>query len=473
VARSNSSLSPPDRSRQLAKWVLAVVFAAVGAGIAYGWTSHARGNAAGDSQDDQTSAAGGGSGEAQKLKVKVVHPRKGGITRTTTQPGVLHAFQYADLYAKASGFLIAQAVDIGDTVERGQELAEIYDPEREQQVEQAAAAVQQGQAEVEQSLARVKTAEAMVESAKAFVEEKQAQVATYAAARKYHRKEYLRYIELTQQKAIDQRVSDEKEKQYESALAAEQEAEAAVKTAQADLTKAQAEVTTAKANVTAARAKVQVLEAAETQAEILVQYLKLTSPYDGVVTNRNYHRGDFIRSADQGSQPPVLSVARTDRIRVVVYIPDRDVPFLDRGDEAVVRVDALSGEEFRGKVSRYSAYEDPANRTMRAEIDLPNPTGRLREGMYGGVTILLEPPSDSLLLPSSALHKESESGEGELFVVQGGHARRRKVKLGRDNGIVVEVTGGLTTKELVVVSYSGSLEDDEPVDAGPVDEKAP
>jgi len=385
---------------------------------------------------------------------------------------VLHAFQYADLYAKASGFLIAQAVDIGDTVERGQELAEIYDPERQQQVEQAAAAVQQGQAEVEQALARVKTSEAMVESAKAFVEEKQAQVATYAAARKYHRKEYLRYIELTQQKAVDQRVSDEKEKQYESALAAEQEAEAAVKTAQADLTKAQAEVTTAKANVTAARANVQVLKAEETQAEILVQYLKLTSPYNGVVTNRNYHRGDFIRSADQGSQPPVLSVARTDRLRVVVYIPDRDVPFLDRGDEAVVRVDALSGEEFRGKVSRYSAYEDPANRTMRAEIDLENPTGRLREGMYGGVTILLEPPSDNLLLPSSALHKESESGEGEVFVVQGDHARRRKVKLGRDNGIVVEITGGLATKDLVVVSYSGSLEDDEPVEAEPVDESS-
>jgi RND family efflux transporter MFP subunit len=310
----------------------------------------------------------------------------------------------------------------------------------------------------------------MVKIAQASVEEKKAQVASYAAARKFHQKEYLRYIELTQQKAVDFRVSDEKEKQYESALAGEQEAEAAVKTAEAEVAKSEAAVTAAEADMAAARANVLVLKAREAQANILVQYLKLTSPYKGVVTSRNYHRGDFIRSADQGSQPPVLSVARTDRMRVVVYIPDRDVPFLDRGDEAVVRVDALSGEEFRGPVSRYSDREDPENRTMRTEIDLPNPTGRLREGMYGGVTILLEPPSDNLLLPSSALHERSETGEGAVFVVHAGHARRQKVKVGRDNGIVTEITGGLNEHDLVVVSYSGSLEDGEPVDAEPIDQ---
>ena len=131
----------------------------------------------------------------------------------------------------------------------------------------------------------------------------------YVASREYLQKEYVRFIELAQQKAIDQRVADEAEKEYQSAIAAEQEAKAAVKTAEADSAKAQAEVTTAKANVAAALAQVRLLEARETRANIMVEYLKLLSPYQGVVTRRNYHRGAFIRSADQGSQPPVLSVA--------------------------------------------------------------------------------------------------------------------------------------------------------------------
>lgn len=451
--------------------------AAAGAGLSYGFTRYAQrysdAEAGGDSRAGGRIADGKEeTAEASKLKVKVVHPRQGGIARTTTQPGVLHAFEYADLYAKASGYLTAQSVDIGDTVERGQSLAEIYDPERQQEVEQAAAAVQQGKAEVKQAEARVETAEAAASAAAALVEERKAEVGKYVASREYLQKEYVRFIELAQQKAIDQRVADEAEKEYESAIAAEQQAKAAVKTAEADLCKAQAEVATAKANVAAALAQVRLLEARETRANIMVEYLKLLSPYQGVVTKRNYHRGAFIRSADQGSQPPVLSVARTDLMRVVVYVPDRDVPYLDRGDEAVVRVDALPGEEFRGKIARFSEFEDEANRTMRAEIDLPNPSGRLHEGMYGGVTILLEPPSDRLSVPSSTLHKESESGEGSVFVVRGGQAKLQKVRIGQDNGLVAEIVSGLRVQDLVVASYSGSLEDGEPVEAEMVDQDA-
>ncbi len=473
-ADQGSPHSASVASGAVLRWALAIVLAlAAGAGIAYEVTSQGESNAQskakGSSEADQSGENGADQSQASRLKVKVVHPRKGGLTRTTTQPGVLHAFEYADLYAKASGFLTAQVVDIGDTVERGQVLAEIYDPEREQEVEQAAAAVEQGKAQVQQALAKVTTAEAAVTAAKALVKQRKADVARYVAARKYHEKEYLRYIELTQQKAVDYRVSDEKQKQYESSLSAEEEAKAAVKTAQADLAQAEADVETAKANVAAARANVRILTAREQQADILVRYLKITSPYDGVVTNRNYHRGDFIRSADQGTQPPMLSVARTDRMRVVVFVPDRDVPYLDRGDEAVVRVDAFAGEEFRGRVSRFSEYEDPTNRTMRAEIDLPNPSGRLREGMYGGVSILLEPPSNKLVIPSSALQKKTEAGEAEVFVADGDRARRRKIQVSRDDGIRSEVSGGLSERDQVVVSYSGSLEDGEPIIAQAVD----
>lgn len=444
---------------------------AVGAGLAYAWKAYGSQRSHQESDDEgSNSPSGDGSGDGNeedraRLKVKVVHPRRGGLARTTTQPGVLHAFQYADLYAKESGYLTAQAVDIGDTVTRGQLLAEIYDPEVQHRAEEAAAAVEKAKAEIELAAAKITAAEADVAAAEAVISQRQAQVGKFTAARTFREKEFIRYVELARKRAIDQRIADEKQAEYESALSAETEAEAAVKTAQADLQRALAEVVREKAELSAARANLRVREAAQKAAQIMAEYLQLTSPYDGVVTNRNYHRGAFIRAAEQGNQPPVLSVARTDLMRVVVYVRDIDVPLLDRGDEAVVRIDALRGEEFRGEVARFSEYEDPANRTMRAEIDLPNPTGRLREGMYGAVTILLQPPTDHLTIPSGALHERTEQGEGTVFVVHGHTANETSVRVSRDDGIRAEVIEGLDEDDSVVVSYSGSLEDGEPVDA--------
>lgn len=442
---------------------------AVGAGVTYGRSNeegqdgHSNSNVRTAVQTEQGSQESEKAPQASRLKVKVVRPRKGGLTRTTTQPGVLHAFEYADLHAKASGFLTSQIVDINDTVERGQVLVEIYDPERKGEVEYATAAVEQSKAQVQQAMARLLEAKSAVKAAKALVKQREAEVERCTAARKFHGKEYLRFIELTHEKAVDFRVSDERQNQYEAGLAAEKEALAAVATAKADLAVAEASVETADARVLVSNSNVRMLSARARQAEILAEYLKIISPYDGVVTNRNYHRGDFIRAADQSDRRPVLSVARTDRMRVVVRSPDRDIPYLDRGDEAVVHLDAFGQEEFRGKVSRFSEYEDSANRTMRVEVDLLNPTGRLREGMYGGVTILLTPPNDHLVIPLSALHESTAAGKAELFMVRGDRARRETVRIGADDGIRSEVIGGLREDDRMIVSYSRSLEDGERV----------
>lgn len=492
---------PTVTARRSAWWkrALAILVAgALGAGAAYGWTKSGT-NDGGQSPDgsarssDKNSLASqGGSGrsdsgnsnvsgsktsaggarDAGRLPVKVAHPKKGGLARTTTQPGVLHAFEYADLFSKASGYLTYQVVDIGDTVERGQTLAEVYDPERQQEVEEEAAAVEEAKAQAQRAEARVTAGQAAVTAAKAVLNQRKAEVARYTANRQYREKEYVRYIDLTQQRAIDFRVSDEKEKEYQASLGAEKESKAAVATAEAELAEKIADVVTLKATVASAWANVRSLEARERRANIMVQYLTISSPYKGVVTRRFYHRGAFVRAAGQSNDTPLLSVARTDRMRVVVYVRDRDVPYLDRGDEAVVRIDALDGEELHGTVARYSEYLDPANRTMRAEIDLENPTGRLREGMYGPVTILLERPSDHLTIPSGALSERGEGGEGSVFVVHGHRADKTTVRVGRDNGLRAEILDGLTSDDAVVISYSGSLEDGEPVDADRIDEES-
>ncbi|MBW3542811.1 MAG: efflux RND transporter periplasmic adaptor subunit, partial [Planctomycetes bacterium] len=170
-----------------------------------------------------------------------------------------------------------------------------------------------------------------------------------------------------------------------------------------------------------------------------------------------------IRSADDGAERPLLCVARTDRVRVVVQIPDADVPYLHVGHPVRVRIDALGGEEFTGTVSRIACRQDRRTRCMRAEIDLANSRGRLGDGMYGGVTISVPASSESLTVPHSCLVGQSPGSQrATVYVWSDGRVRQTPVAIARSNGEQVELFSGLSPSELVVVNPPEGLLDGAP-----------
>ena len=129
-------------------------------------------------------------------RVRVKRGRRGEIRRTTTQPGTLHAFESADLFAKVPGYLKEQNVDIGDRVKRGELLAVIDAPELIKDAEQAAEAVEQSRVAVTQAEARVKTAENEAKAAEATVSQAEAEVERYSSDRKFREKETARHKRL-------------------------------------------------------------------------------------------------------------------------------------------------------------------------------------------------------------------------------------------------------------------------------------
>jgi RND family efflux transporter MFP subunit len=397
--------------------------------------------------------------EPDAVRVEVVRPSGGGIERQTTQPGSVIAYESADLFAKVSGFLKTQNVDIGSRVQRGEVLAEIDAPEFIKAVDQGNAAVDQAKAQVIQAEARITTAIALRDAAQAAVKQADAEIDRAAAVRSFREKQYARIKNLYDLKSIDERLVDEKLDEMEAARATEAAARAAVLTAKAQVGAAEAKIDQARADLTDAQAKVEVEEATVGKSKVFVEYTKITSPYDGVVTKRNFFRGAFIRSPDQGGLVPLLSVSRTDVMRVIVQVPDRDVPFISSGNAAKVQIDALPGSEFPGKVSRMADAEDPLTRTMRVEIDLPNPQNTLREGMYGRVTIRLSQVANALTIPSSCLIGTVQDGQADVFVIQDGVARQREVRVGADNGLRMEILGGLTAADSVVKRHNGPLKD--------------
>ena len=432
-------------------WFMALVVVAGSGLAAFAWTHSAKKAVAAEGPEGHDSASA-------RIRVEVAHPVQGGLERTTTQAGSVHAFEHARLYAKVSGYLKVQNVDIGDTVKQGQVLAEVDVPELLKAVDQAAASLDQAKAKVKQSAAKIKSAEADREAAAAQVRQSQAEVETQNAKLSYRKKEFDRIKSLVARQAVEQKLADEQLDQYEATIAAKHVAEATVLTSKAQESAMAAKIDQAQADLAESQANVEVAEADLAKAKVMADYMRIISPYDGVVTLRSYHRGDFVRSAAEGGAVPILAVARIDHMRVVLPVPDRDVPFVNRGDPATVRIDALPGREFHGVVSRFAESEDPESRNMRTEVDLPNDDAVLRDGMYGRVTILLEPAAKrSVTIPSSSLIEQSGSGEGAVYVVRDGKAVRVKIHVGKDNGLLAEINTGLSAADSVIIRYNGAI----------------
>ena len=400
------------------------------------------------------------------LPVEVTHPRPGGIERTTTQAGSVHAFEHASLYAKLSGYLEVQNVDIGDRVKLGQLLAVIEDPEIDKAVDQSQAALDQALAKVRVAEAQIRSARAASEAAGALVKVSDATVDARVSNQNLQDKQLKRIAGLVARRAVEEKLEDEQRDRFDVAVADVGVARAEVLSAKATVTNKEALIEEAQADLVETQANVEVAQANLAKAKVMQDYTRITSPYDGVVTVRSFHRGDFIRSAVEGGNIPMLAVARTDLMRVVMPIPDTDVPFVNKGDKAVFQIVALPGRTFTGTVSRYSETEDPGSRNMRTEIDLPNPDGKLREGMYGSVTVVLQAAAPkSVTIPSSGLLGQTGTGDGSVYVVRDGKAHKVDVRVGNDNGVETEILSGLVLEDQVITTYNGSLTEGTPVKA--------
>jgi RND family efflux transporter MFP subunit len=398
------------------------------------------------------------AGEPSAPTVDVVKPRPGGIARTIQQPASLHSFETVDLYAMVSGYLKSQEVDIGSRVKKGAVLAEINVPRDAKAVDEAAALVEQARAQIAQAEARVTMAGAQRDAAAAAVQVAESDLVRLAARKQFAEKQFARVTGLVAEKAATKLLVDEQQRDLEAATAAERTGHSQVQSTRATLLAAHAAVDQAKADAVEASAALGVAEARLAKARVNLDYAKIRAPFDGVMTRRTFHPGALIHAATEGGNQPLLTVKRTDVMRVVVLVPDRDVVLTHVGNPATVSVDALADQAFTGTLARIARAED-AERLMRVEIDLPNPTGVLCDGMYGKATITLERDTKNLTLPPACVVEHRGRSHGVVYLVRDGLARRTEVKLGVDNGSLVEVLSGIGPDDAVIVHAAAPVED--------------
>ncbi len=407
---------------------------------------------------------GNGGAHGKAVRVRVVRPQQGGVERTLTRPGTVRAYEFARLFTKVSGYLQGQKVDIGSRVTKDELLATIYAPELEADVRKAEADLAKAKSQVEVTKARLAATEAMQRESEAKVGQAEADVESARAMSTLRQLEYKRVRSLVKQGAVDRELVDEKNQARRAAEASERSSEKALVTAKAGVAAARADITRARADLDEAKAQVQVADAVLSRARTWQGYTQIHAPYTGVITQRGYHNSDFIRAGTAGgTEAPVLTVTRTDVMRIVVWVPDPDVPYTRPGQKATLRVTSMPDRTFTGTVSRTADAEDPDSRTMRTEVDLPNPDGALKEGMYGTLTIHLGRSKHGLTIPSDCLFGPEQEHKRSVYVVKDGKAQRVAVLVGQNDGIRAEALEGLSANDQVIEQHDPGLADGVPV----------
>jgi RND family efflux transporter MFP subunit len=305
-------------------------------------------------------------------------------------------YQQIDIHAKVAGFVSAIPVDIGDRVKAGDVIATLEIPELQEDLKQAAAAVDAARDDVRLSQAN------------------------YQAAHDVFTR--LQQVAREHPKLV----------------------------AQQDLDDLRAKDQAAAAGLAGAQRHVEETEAAQSREMALVAYSRLTAPFEGVVTRRYADVGALIQagtsSTTQGTA--VVSLAQENVLRVMFPVPESAVSSVRLGEPVQIAVSGLH-RYVTGAVTRFSRELNDQTRTMETEVDIPNDDLSITPGMYGWAELTLEEHRDTLNLPLQAV---AIGAHPDVYLInKDDQLEERPVTLGMETAGRVEITHGLRLNDLVFI----------------------
>ena len=327
------------------------------------------------------------------------------LEKTTVIAGELKPFQAVDIHAKISGFVEEIQVDRGSVVKRGQLLATMTAPELVAQRAEAQAKIATAEAQRIEAAAKLAAAES-----------------TFARMRE------------------------------------------AAKTpgvvAGNDVMLAEKAVDAERGRVESVERTVKAYEAAVRAVEEIEKYLKVTAPFDGIVTERFAHVGTLAGPKGE-TGAPLFRVEQTQRLRLIAPVPEAYMQSVARGRKVRFTVPAYPGETFAATVARPAQTVDPETRTMPVELDVANTSGKLAPGMYAEISWPVSRGTASLFAPPSAVKSTTE----RIFVirVRDGKAEWVDVRRGMTEGHLVEVFGGLQAGDILVLRASDEIRPGTPI----------
>jgi membrane fusion protein, multidrug efflux system len=312
------------------------------------------------------------------------------VSRTVELPAEIHPFLMVSLHAKVPGYVERVLVDRGSEVKQGDLLVELSAPELAAQIAEAESKVDAAEAERLQAEAQLAAAQSTADRLK-------------------------------------------KASQTPGAVAGN------------ELILAQKQVDALQATVRARQQASLAAQSAVRAQKDMQAYLKITAPFDGVVTDRLVHPGALV---GPGPDPALLVIQQISHLRLVVPVPEENVGAIARGARVAFHVAAFPERTYSGTVARIAHALDPKTRTMPVELDVLNPDGTLAPGMYPTVVWPVRSSRAALFVPKSSVVTTTE----RTFVIRNdeGHAHWVDVRKGATEGDLIEVSGNLKAGDMVV-----------------------
>lgn len=331
-----------------------------------------------------------------RVAVTTVQPAP--ATLPLTLPGTTAAWYESVIYARVNGYVSRWNVDIGDPVRKGQVLATIDTPDLDAQLAAARAKLK-----ADQALLKVRQAEA-----------------------DFAQSTYVRW------KDSPKGVVSEQEREAKKAAYA---------SAAAQLSEAQAQIGLDQADVDRYRA--------------LTAFKQVISPYDGIVTERHIDIGNLV-TAGNTANTPLYRIVQDDPMRVYIDVPQNAAQAIKPELAAHIQVPSLDSREFQGRITRTANAINGQTRTLRVEVDLPNPAHALVSGMY--VKTALDVPTGGLLqIPAAALVLRSSGPQ--VAVIKQGHIDFRTVRIAHDDGSLIALEpGSVALGEQVALNVGTQLQ---------------
>jgi RND family efflux transporter MFP subunit len=337
-----------------------------------------------------------------------------GSPRALTLPGQTAAWYESTIYARVSGYVAKWYVDIGDHVHRGQTLATIDTPELDAELTGA-------RAELVAAQAQVKVREAEAEFAKT----------TYERWRD------------SPKGVVSEQEREAKKSDYDSGVA----------------------------KLNAARAQVALDQAKVDHFVAMTQFKQVTAPYDGKITERRIDIGNLVNVGSATGNTLLYRMSQNDPMRIFVDVPQSAAGELMKIGLPVQIRAANIPHAIDGRITRTAEAINPQARTLRVEIDIPNPDEVLVPGMYVDVAFQLQ-TSARVQVPAAAL--VFRSGGPEVAVIDNsGQISFRKVVITRDDGNMVELGTGVSSGERVALNVSSQIRDGDKVTAVESDSVVP
>lgn len=358
---------------------------------------------------------------------KLAKVEKGDLAKSVVATGKVTPILKVEVKSKASGIVKNLLVDYGDTVKKGQLLAQLDKVEIEAQVDQSRAALQAAEANLSSSQADYERAKVDAEGPDVPLLKRQ----------------YDRNIEMAKDGVVSAQALDDADRNYKMALNKQNVSKAQVTVLKAKIAQAQAEVAQDQANLK--------------QLEEQLSYTDIISPLDGVVLSRDVQMGDAVSSIlVLGSGATlVMTLGDTSEVYVKGKVDESDIGKVYLGQPARIKVESFKDKTFYGKVTKISpmGVEKDNVTTFEVRVSINNPGGELKAEMTANAEIILEEHKNVLQIPEGAiLYDKDKKASVEIPDSKAKDGKKKlAVNIGISNGAKTELLSGLKEGDQVVL----------------------